>query len=145
MHCREIKHKIAKMSGFREIRDIIASRNTGRPINQREKHCTPARIANGLKLSIPGVPSPATEKSLEKAVKWKKKLEDFNTVMEKNPNVPKNALTSLNSAKSSYEIQIRSIRKVLEGKIKEEEMEVRVYETEVAIGQFILAVDNKNQ
>ena len=65
--------------------------------------------------------------------------------MEKNPNVPKNALTSLNSAKSSYEIQIRSIRKVLEGKIKEEEMEVRVYETEVAIGQFILAVDNKNQ
>ena len=63
--------------------------------------------------------------------------------MEKNPNVPKNALTSLNSAKSSYEIQIRSIRKVLEGKIKEEEMEVRVYETEVAIGQFILAVDNK--
>lgn len=92
---------------------------------------TAGRLVLSLKLDIPGITGQCSAWSLMKMEKWTKKLEMFGRAMEKNGLIPEKAKNLLGMAQSSMEIQMRSCRSVLEGKAKEEELDLKLYEIEV--------------
>ena len=92
---------------------------------------TAGRLVAALKMKIPGLTGQASGTSLRRMENWNRELKLFSGAIEKNCVVSEKAMDLLRLASSSMEIQIRSYKRLLKGDIKEDSLEVRIYEVEV--------------
>ena len=88
------------------------------------------RLVLSLKLGVPGLTGQPSETGLRRMERWNEKLKMYSGAMEKHKIIPENALERLSMANSSMEVQMRSYKKVLSGNLKEDSLEVKVYEIE---------------
>ena len=89
------------------------------------------RMVMQLKQEIPGLTGRPSKTGLERMERWSKKAEMYRKSMEKNNLIPEKALNLLMLAESSMRVQSRSYKKVMKEEIGEDELEVKLYETEV--------------
>ena len=89
------------------------------------------RLVLALKLDIPGITGQFNKVSLKRMEQWIKKLKMFSKAMEKFNLIPGKAMDLLKLAQSSMEVQWRSYKKIMEGKEREENLELKLYEIEV--------------
>ena len=91
------------------------------------------RLITLLKQQIPGLTGQTSHTGLKKMERWLKKSRLFSGAIWKHGLIPEKAMELLKMAESSMEVQVESYKKLLEGIIDENELEVKIYETEVNI------------
>ena len=94
---------------------------------------TAGRLVLALQLEIPGITGQPSNRSLRRMQFWTEKLKVFRGAIRKHGLAPDKVIELLDMAESSMKVQIGSYKKVMEGAVKEEDLDLKVYEAEVSL------------
>ena len=131
------------MASIKKAKEEAVERNTGKMFPEQPALSMAGRLTMELKMTIPGVTCPMSEKEVKRMEKWEEKRKVFTKAMKSKLGMTTKAEELMEMAGAAFRVQLRSCKRAIGKEGEEKIVEVRVYEVEGLLGQVQLAVEQK--